>query len=241
MIPTVAELCNVTLPFHNNRRFTMVYSPTLPLVSLMHQQLLPQLQLESIDPDHPVVVHAIPHPWQVLGTGNYAAVLNHPDYPDWVIKIYAPGRPGWQDEVEVYRRLGTHPSFSQCFYAEDPFLVLKRLHGTTLYDCLNQGRYIPKQVILDIDQALDVARQKGLHPHDVHGRNVMMHEGRGIVVDISDFLKSDDCSAWDDLKRGYYWTYRPIFSWLRLRVPYSYLDVLRTCYRIYRRRIIRRP
>jgi hypothetical protein len=219
----------------------MVSSATRPLVSCIRQQLLPNLRLESVDPDHPVVVHDIPFPWRVLGTGNYAAVIYHPDYPQRVVKIYAPGRLGWHDEVEVYRRLGHHPSFSQCFYSEEPFLVLKRLHGITLYDCLNQGHYIPRQVILDIDQALEAARQKGLHPHDVHGRNVMMHEGRGVVVDISDFLKSDDCSAWDDLKRGYYWVYRPVFAWFPLRVPYSYLDALRAGYRLYRRRIIRRP
>lgn len=219
----------------------MVYTPTHPLVAQIHQELLPHLQVESVDPDHPVVVHALPEPWQVLGTGNYAAALYHPSYLHLVVKVYAPGRPGWRDEVEVYRRLGSHPLFSECFYAEEPFLLLKRLQGTTLYDCLNRGFYIPKQVISDIDEALDAARQKGLHPHDVHGRNVMMHEGRGVVVDVSDFLKSDDCSAWDDLKRGYYWLYRPLFSWLRVRVPYPYLDGLRTCYRIYRRRISRRP
>ena len=228
-------------PKANPFRFMMVYSLAHPLVSCIHHQLLPQLHLESIDPDQPVIVYTLPHPWQVLGTGNYAAVLFHPDYPDVVVKIYAPGRPGWPDEVEVYRRLGNHPLFSQCFYAEAPFLVLKRLHGITLYDCLNQGLYIPKQVILDIDQALAAARQKGLYPHDVHGRNVMMHNGRGIVVDVSDFLNPDDCFAWDDLKRAYYWAYRPLFSWARVRIPYTYLDALRTGYRIYRRHILRKP
>ncbi|MEL6223280.1 MAG: serine/threonine protein kinase [Cyanobacteria bacterium J06627_8] len=218
----------------------MVYSSTHPLVTAIHQHLLPHLQIESVDPDHPVVVHVLPQPWEHVGAGNYAAVFGHPDYPTLVIKIYAPDRPGWDEEVEVYHRLGEHPCFSQCFYAEKPFLVLKRLHGTTLYDCLHQGRYIPEQVIVDIDKALEDARLRGLHPHDVHGRNVMMHEGRGIVVDISDFLKSDDCLAWNDLKRGYYWVYRPLFSWLKLRVPYSWLDALRAVYRFYRRHIIRR-
>jgi hypothetical protein len=209
-------------------------------VSCIHDQLLPHLHIESVDPDHPVVVHAFPHPWEVVGAGNYAAVFSHPDNPQWVVKVYAPGRPGWEEEVEVYRRLGSHLSFSECVYSEAPFLVLKRLHGTTLYDCLHQGIYIPAQVIRDIDRALDDVRQKGLHPHDVHGKNVMMHEDRGVVVDISDFLNSDDCFAWDDVKRGYYWVYRPIFSWLKVQVPYAWLDALRTLYRVYRRRVIQR-
>lgn len=137
----------------------------------------------------------------MLGKGNYAAVVDHPDYPNCVVKIYAPGRPGFEEEVEVYRRLGSHPAFSECLYAADGFLVLKRLDGTTLYDCMHLGLPIPQQVIQDIDEALDYARSRGLHPHDVHGRNVMMHQGRGLVVDISDFLHQETCSKWDDLKR----------------------------------------
>ena len=87
-----------------------------------------------------------------------------------MIKVYAPGRPGLTEEVEVYRRLGIHPAFSQCLYAGENFLVLKRLYGTTLYDCLHKGIPIPEQVIQDIDDALHYARSRGLFPHDVHGR-----------------------------------------------------------------------
>lgn len=206
-----------------------------PLIESIYQELLPNLQLESLDPHDPVVVHQVPEPWQVLGVGNYAAVFCHPDYPDNVVKIYAPGRPGLDEEREVYRRLGSHPAFSECFYAGENFLVLKRLHGKTLYDCMHLGLPIPKRVIDDVDRALDYARKCGLYPHDVHGRNVMMREGRGLVVDVSDFLHEDPCSAWDNLKTAYYWLYRPILRPLRLRVPYVVLDMVRKGYRFLRR------
>ncbi|HEY9597284.1 MAG TPA: serine/threonine protein kinase [Cyanophyceae cyanobacterium] len=205
------------------------------LHDIITQTLLPDLQIESVDPHNPIVVHACPNPWKVLGVGNYAAVLCHPDYPEQVVKIYAPGRPGWQEEVEVYRRLGNHPAFSCCYDAREPFLVLKRLHGVTLYDCMHLGLFIPKQVIQDIDRALADARQQGLYPHDVHGRNVMMLKGRGLVVDVSDFLHQEACSAWDDLKRAYYWLYLPLLSPLRLRLPYWVLDGVRAGYRLLRR------
>lgn len=203
------------------------------LIESVHQELLPRLRIESVDPHNPVEVRHVPKPWRLLGAGNYAAVVYHPNYPDQVVKIYAPGRPGFFEEVEVYRRLGSHPAFSKCLYAGDGFLVLKRLYGVTLYDCMHQGLRIPKQVIRDIDQALDYARGRGLHPHDVHGRNVMMQEGRGLVVDVSDFLQEETCSKWNDLKKGYYWLYRPLLSPLRLRVPYFVLDVVRRSYRLF--------
>ncbi|MEA5557122.1 serine/threonine-protein kinase [Nodularia spumigena] len=206
--------------------------PLKQLVESIYQQLLPSLQIESVNPHNPIKVSYLPQPWQLLGTGNYAAVVYHPDYPDSVVKIYAPGRPGYEEEVEVYRRLGSHPAFSECFYAKDDFLVLKRLYGTTLYDCMHLGLPIPKQVIRDIDEALEYAQNNGLHPHDVHGRNVMMHQGRGLVVDISDFLHVEPCLKWDDLKKAYYWLYLPLLYPLRLRVPYPALNMIRKCYRL---------
>jgi hypothetical protein len=203
------------------------------LIESVQQELIPKLHIESVNSHDPIVVHHVPKPWCLLGAGNYAAVLHHPENSGMVVKIYAPGRPGFEQEVEVYNRLGSHPAFSECFYAEDGFLILKRLYGITLYDAISKGIRIPKKVIQDIDKALDYARKRGLYPHDVHGRNVMMLEGRGLVVDISDFLHEEKCSKWDNLKTAYYWFYRPIISPLKLRVSYSLLDVVRKTYRVF--------
>lgn len=198
------------------------------------QKLVNNVKIESILPYNPVKVTQILPPWQLIGTGNYAAVFAHPHYQDFVVKVYGLGRPGWTEEVEVYKRLGHHHSFSQCFNSQANWLILKRLHGVTLYDCMHLGIKIPKQVIQDIDFALDYARSKGLTPHDVHGRNVMMSEDKGLVVDISDFLDSSPCRAWKDLKKAYYWLYLPFFSWHRSPVPYFFLDGIRSIYRYYR-------
>ena len=207
---------------------------TNALIGSIHNILLSNLNLESRNPFDPVVVNHVPHPWQLLGVGNYAAVFYHSDYPDYVVKVYAPGRPGWLEEVGVYQRLGHHLAFSTCFHAEPNFLVLKRLHGVTLYDAVAQGQTIPTQVIQDVDQALTYARDRGLNPHDIHGRNVMMSHGRGLVVDISDFLQLEQCRAWDDLKKAYYWFYRPLLSPMGVKVPYWLLDLVRKGYRWFR-------
>jgi hypothetical protein len=203
-------------------------------VDEVYKSLLPDLRIESVQPFNPVVVHFCPPPWRVLGSGNYATVFYHPACPDQVVKVYAPGRPGLMEEVEVYRRLGHHPAFSQCFYAGENFLVLKRLYGTTLYDCLHKGIPIPNQVIEDIDDALNYARSRGLFPHDVHGRNVMMLNQRGVVVDVSDFLHEEPCKAWYHVKKAYYRLYAPLLRPLRLRYPYFFLDGVRQVYRWYR-------
>ena len=205
------------------------------LIESIDQELLPNLKIESIHPHNPVLVHQVLEPWRLLGTGNYAAVFYHRDYRDLVVKVYAPGRLGWDEELEVYRRLGSHPAFSECLYAENNILVLKRLHGITLYDSMHRGLKIPQQVIKDIDLALEYTRSRRLYPHDVHGRNVMMSNGRGLVIDVSDFLRKEPCLAWEHLKKAYYWLYLPFFSWHRLPIPYFILDWVRTSYRLYRR------
>lgn len=204
----------------------------LQLSDRVEREFLPQLELRSKSPYDPVVVGQYPYPWKLLGAGNYAAVFYHPNYPDCVVKVYAPGRPGLEQEVEVYRRLGQHPAFSQCLYQGKNFLILKRLEGVTLWEAMHRGIPIPPRIIKEVDRALNDVRALGLNPHDIHGKNVMLtRTGHGAVVDVSDFLHPDYCSAWDDLKRAYRWIYRPILLPLRIRAPYWLLDEVRATYR----------
>lgn len=201
----------------------------------MEAELLAELRLASVDPHDPVKIEALPVPWTVLGCGNYAAVFAHPQHPGLVVKVYAPGRRGLEMEAEVYQRIGLHPAYSQCFHRGNGYLLLRRLHGTTFYDCVRLGIVIPRQAIEDIEAALAYAAARGLRGHDVHGRNLMLCCGRGAVVDVSDFLNPLPCHAWRDLRWGYYWLYRPLIAPLRLRIPTPFLDALRHAYRLYRR------
>jgi hypothetical protein len=220
---------------HDSGAHPPLASEIQSLLYTIYTVLLPGVQLESVNPWDPVVVHFTPSPWQLLGSGNYAAVFCHPDHPDFVVKLYAPGREGFEEEVSVYALLEQHPAFSRCFFAETGFLVLQRLYGTTMYDCLHLGKAIPQQAIADIDCALNYAKLKGLRPHDVHGRNVMVDDGRGIIVDVSDFLKSEECTAWEDLKTAYYWVYCPFLSHLPWGVPRWCLTAVRKAYRYYKK------
>ncbi|MEF3301705.1 serine/threonine protein kinase [Paenibacillus sp. GYB003] len=199
-------------------------------------ELLPHLAIQSEDPHEPVKVLHVPKPWKLIGAGNYAAVVMHPDEPDKVVKVYAEGRPGLEDEIAVYRRLGRHPAFSECYGSGDSFLVLKRLAGVTIYECLRRGIRIPERVIEDIDGALKYARERGLNPHDVHGKNVMMIDGRGVVVDVSDFLKNEPCCMWDDFKKSYYALYKPVLLRFTFPIPNALLNLMRKAYRLVRKR-----
>ncbi|CAM4514558.1 serine/threonine protein kinase [Paenibacillus typhae] len=201
------------------------------LRELITDDLMLKAIIESIDPQEPVKVSNVPFPWSVLGCGNYAAVFCHPDYEDYAVKIYAPGRPGLEEEAEVYKLLGHHPAYARCYYIGSTFLILDRLHGVTFYDSMKQGILITEQAIRDIDYALDYARSRGLQPHDVHAKNVMIRDGRGLIVDVSDFLKQEDCSMWEDYKKAYYRLYRPIASRWIFPVPRTILEIVRKAYK----------
>ncbi|WP_211233663.1 hypothetical protein [Zooshikella ganghwensis] len=189
------------------------------------------LQLESAHPHEPIIVSQVPEPWQCLGVGNYAAVFVHPQQGDWVVKVYAHHFQEVAQEASVYRQLGKHPAYSELIAEGDTFLVLKRLYGVTLYDAVHQGSLIPERVITDITCALAYAQERGLNPFDVHGKNVMMQNGQGFVVDISDFYKEGYDPKWEHLRKAYYCFYRPIIYRMRLSVPYWLLDMTRYIYR----------
>ncbi|WNC12775.1 serine/threonine protein kinase [Brevibacillus brevis] len=196
---------------------------------------LQEVKIESRSPDDPVVVLHTPYPWEVVGTGNYAAVFAHPDYPRLVLKLYAPGRPGWEQEVEVYRKLGETPSFPACYHYGEGYLVLKRIQGIPLFDCVRYGIPIPPQVIEDVEAALAEARKRGLYPHDVHGKNVLMDQGRGYLIDVSDYYKNIPDSKWKDLRKAYYRIYLPFLKDRGWKFPLWVLDAVRKGYRLYKK------
>ena len=205
------------------------------LIEFIDNKLIPNLGMKSVRPFDPIVVSYVPDPWILLGVGNYAAALTHPDFSEYVVKIYAPGRPGIKEEVEAYEKIKSHPAYSQCFYHTENYLILKRLKGKTLYTCIKEGIQIPKSVIIDIDEALDYARSLGLNPHDVHVKNVMIVKDKGVVVDISDFTETTKCRLWDDCKKSYYKVYLPFFYKYHPAIPELYLNLVRKSYRLYKK------
>lgn len=202
------------------------------LIHKINSELLKEVELRSVNGSDPIVVKGIPEAWSLIGAGNYAAVFCHHDFPKHAVKIYADGRGGIEEEKLVYKELGKHESFSECYYYGSNYLVLKRLKGITLYDCLRKGIHIPEKVIEDIDDAIDYARSRGLHPHDIHFKNLMMYEGRGIIVDVSDFLKDEYCPLWHDSKKFYYKVYRRIP--FIVPIPELLLNKTRKIYRLYK-------
>ncbi|HDK7138517.1 TPA: serine/threonine protein kinase [Clostridium botulinum] len=203
-------------------------------INIIDNDFIPNLKMKSINPSDPIKVEFVPKPWILLGCGNYAGVFTHPDFDNLAIKIYASERDGLREEIEVYKTIGEHPAYSKLLYSKNNYLILKRLKGITFYNSLIKGIKIPKHIIKDIDNALEYARKKGLNPHDVHAKNVMIVNNRGVVVDISDFKHKEYCCLWHDFKKAYYKLYIPFVYKLDIPIPNFVLDTIRRMYKRYK-------
>lgn len=204
-------------------------------IDIIDKELKTNISIESIDSEDPVIVKYIPDSWILLGCGNYAAVFTCEKFEDYVVKIYAKGRPGLKEEIEVYKAIGNHPAYSYLLYYTEEYLVLKRIKGVTLYNCLKFGIKIPPKIVKDVDEALEYARKRGLNPHDVHVKNIMIMDNQGVVVDISDFKHKEYCYLWNDFKRAYYKYYLPFLYKVTIPISEFILNFIRKSYRIYKK------
>ncbi|MES9684455.1 serine/threonine protein kinase [Gottfriedia acidiceleris] len=202
---------------------------------LIENELIPNVSLKSERPNDPIVVKDIPEGWKCIGSGNYAAVFIHHSETNVVVKVYGKDLDGLEKEVQVYKQLGEHPAYSKLIQFGVTYLVLKRLEGITLYNALANGVRIPESVIKDVNIALKYAISRGLNPYDVHGKNVMMKDGRGYVVDISDFYKKGKDEKWEDLVKAYYKLYKKTLYKVPIKIPLKFLDFTRHSYRFYKK------
>lgn len=203
--------------------------------NLIGKELLPHIQLTTESPFDPIKVKNHSKTWKTIGNGNYAGVFTHDSNPRWVVKVYGRSPEALKKEIDVYRKLGNHPTFSSLIGFGENYLILKRIEGITLFEAVIKGVRIPESVIKDIDKGLEYARSVGLNPFDVHGKNVVMYNGRGYIVDVSDFYKQGKCRKWSDLKKAYYKIYRPFIYKIHLPIPFFILDGARKAYRWYRK------
>lgn len=203
-------------------------------IHLIENELLKKVVLESNHTHNPIVVKNTPPKWKCVGVGNYAAVFTHETEPNLVVKINVVDVENLKKEAEIYRRIKKHPAYSYLVYQGANYLVLKKLEGITLYNALARGIRIPESVIDDIKRALDYARSCGLNPYDIHGKNIMMKDGRGFVVDVSDFYKEGKDEKWEDLLKAYERIYKKLLYKYPLKIPFKALDFIRHAYRFYK-------
>ncbi|TKC14730.1 serine/threonine-protein kinase [Robertmurraya kyonggiensis] len=168
------------------------------------EEVLKDIQVLSTKDNDPVIVKGFSEVLKCVGIGTDAAVFQIEDDTRYVYKVFSDDKlETMEREKQVYEHLGESPFFPIYYGAGSNFLILSYEKGITLYDCLLKGVHIPKQVIWDVEEAREYAISKGLNPRDIHLKNILLHEGRGKLLDVSEYLKEGNDHRWTYLKKGY--------------------------------------
>jgi hypothetical protein len=194
------------------------------------EQLLRAIRIRACAGNEPIVIEHLPAPLRLLGRGTDAVVVQHPGLPERAFKVYAPETVGClADEYHAYQRLAGSPYFAACLGRGAFYLVLSYEPGPTLYECLVQGIPVPEQAMADVEAARDCARQVGLHPKDVHLKNVLLQGNRARIVDVSKYVApGDEDRVWDHLAEGYLRFYPVIRG---RRIPVWVIEMVKRRYK----------
>lgn len=168
------------------------------------EEVIKDIQVLSTKDNNPVIVKGFSEVLKCVGIGTDAAVFQIEDDTRYVYKVFSEDKlETMEREKQVYEQLGESTFFPIYYGAGSNFLILSYEKGITLYDCLLKGVHIPKQVIWDVEAAREYAISKGLNPRDIHLKNILLHEGRGKLLDVSEYLKEGNDHRWTYLKKGY--------------------------------------
>ncbi|MEH7884175.1 protein kinase family protein [Bacillus sp. JJ1609] len=146
---------------------------------------------------------------QLIGEGRSAFAFRIRG-TDLVLKVFFPPFERIAvEEAAIYKELKGNPFFPAMHESGKNYLVMDYVQGTTLFNCLVKGIPIASEHIKEVDNALQLAREKGLNPSDIHLRNIIVTpEGDVRLIDVARFRQTKKCSQWDDLKIAFYKFYR---------------------------------
>ena len=176
----------------------------------------------------PVTIEGESDDLQCIGVGTDAAVFVFEPMPTFAYKLYAAeALPKKQAEIEVYRVLAGSPYFPVFYGAGERYVAISRESGLTLYDCLLYGVPVPRQAIEDVEAARTFVREKGLNPRDIHLKNVLLQDGRGKVLDVSEYVKDGNDKRWEHLV----WAYDNVYPLLEgKKLPLWVLEAVKNGY-----------
>ena len=134
------------------------------------------------------------------------------------------------EEAGIYKELAGNPFFPALHESGRNYLVMDYVRGMTLYQCLANGMPIADSHIEEVDQALKLAREKGLNPSDIHLRNIIITPDDEVkLIDVARFRQTKQCSQWKDLKNAFYKYYRN--ERFPKKMPEPAINLIAFCYK----------
>lgn len=167
----------------------------------------------------------------LIGCGCSSAVFRSVSFPGVAVKVYSPThKDEVLEETIAYKKVKGLKNFPRLYLYGSNFLAIEFIEGKSLYECLIEGIEIPDKVIRQVDEAIELARDRGLMPSDIHFKNVILTNDGIKLVDLSDYLAAEHVSRWDRLKFFYKTVYKPLLK--GMRIPKKVVDFWRKCFKL---------
>ncbi|CAH0347651.1 protein kinase family protein [Bacillus sp. CECT 9360] len=177
-----------------------------------------------------VILVAYDESLQFIGEGRSAFVFRI-KATDKAIKVFFPNHIHIaKEEAEIYKELQGISYYPTLYDAGSNYLVIDYIEGHTLFECLAQGIPVTTEKIKEVDEALLLAKKKGLNPSDIHLRNIFITSAKEIkVIDVARFRQTKNCTQWSDLKDAFYRVYlKPFFP---KKIPAFILNLIAALYK----------
>lgn len=191
-------------------------------------EALRKIEVKGNENNQPVTIIGFAEGLKCIGIGTDAAVFQYHMTPNYVFKVYS-HQALKKKEVEkyVYEHLKGSRFFPQLYGSGINYIVLSFEEGVTFYDCLLQGIPITEQAIQDVEEAREYVRSQGLNPRDIHLKNILLQNGRGKVLDVSEYVKKGNDRRWEHLV----WAYKNFYSFISgIQVPLWILKTIKHWY-----------
>ncbi|MGE6629093.1 protein kinase family protein [Bacillus sp. NPDC077027] len=172
-----------------------------------------------------------PKELELAGKGRSAYVFTYKkDGKKMALKVFFPSFQALaKKEAAIYEILSGSKYYPAIYESGDNYILMEFIKGNTFYECLTKGITIKKNMLDQVDVALDEARKKGLNPSDIHLRNLILTaEGRIRVIDVARFTQIKTCHQWEDLKAAYAYYKKPFFP---KKAPRLWLEVIAYLYK----------
>jgi predicted Ser/Thr protein kinase len=176
----------------------------------MYDELAQSVQFMRRDSRH--ILTAKHESLELIGEGRSAFAFRIKS-TDKVLKVFFPPFHGVaKEEATIYQQLQGIDYYPTLYEAGENYLVMDYVQGMTFFDCLRNGVSISQKHINEVDKALELARNRGTNPSDIHLRNLILtNDGEIKVIDVARFGQKKQCQQWLDLKRAFYKIYNKRF------------------------------
>lgn len=180
--------------------------------------------------EHKPILLAYDPSLTLIGTGRSAYVFKLPQ-SNKALKVFFPAYSHLaKEEAEIYQILKHIAYYPTLYEAGSNYLVIDYIEGSTLFNCITKGIVISDDTIKEIDKALQLARQEGLNPSDIHLRNIFLTLDKEVrIIDVARFRQTKACIQWRDLKYAFYHYYKK--RYFPQKIPASMLDILGVLYK----------